>query len=176
MKIFQFRVIIDDVEGVFRDIEISSKATLLDLHKTILDTYGFSGMEMASFYMSDEDWERGEEISMMDMMEDPDQHPVKSMADTLVGEKFLEVGDRMLYLYDFLKMWNFYVEFTAVNEKDKNVKYPRTILAEGDAPDEDTKEEAGDMKVEFDASKGPADFDEELGEDGFEPFDESKHY
>ena len=38
-----------------------------DLHNVITQSFGFDGTEMASFYISDDEWNQGEEISLFDM-------------------------------------------------------------------------------------------------------------
>ena len=52
--IYRIRVILDVDDDVLRDIEISSTSTLEDLHNAIIQSFGFLGNEMASFYESDE--------------------------------------------------------------------------------------------------------------------------
>ena len=67
--IYRFRVILDhDSEGdVFRDIEIRETDSLEDLHNAITQSFGFDGLEMASFYLSNDQWDQGEEISLFDL-------------------------------------------------------------------------------------------------------------
>ncbi len=69
--IYRFRIILDNKseEDIFRDIEIRKTDTLEDLHNAITQSFGFDGMEMASFYLSDDEWNQGEEISLFDMSE-----------------------------------------------------------------------------------------------------------
>ena len=69
--IYRFRVILDIQEDVFRDIEIEGESTFEDFHNTITQSFGFGGQEMASFYLSNELWEQGEEIALFDMGEKP---------------------------------------------------------------------------------------------------------
>ena len=65
--IYRLRVILDVREDVFRDIEIQGADTLEDLHNAIVQAFSLEGQEMASFYLSDEEWNQGEEISLFDM-------------------------------------------------------------------------------------------------------------
>ena len=64
--IYRFRIILDNEteEDIFRDLEIRKTDTLEDLHNIITQSFGFDGSEMASFYISNDDWEQGEEISL----------------------------------------------------------------------------------------------------------------
>ena len=40
-----------------------------DLHNVVTQSFGFDGSEMGSFYLSDDDWNQGEEITLFDMSE-----------------------------------------------------------------------------------------------------------
>lgn len=139
MKIFRLRILLDDSDDVFRDIEIEKDASFLDLHEIILKAFNFSGLEMASFYKSNEYWDKGEEIVQMDTMKDPDQNTVRSMAETPLHEMMRQKGDKMLYLYDFMRMWIFYIELMEEVESKKDVAYPQVVLWVGNAPAEDSK-------------------------------------
>ena len=69
-KAIKLRVLIDYVEDdVFRDIEIMSMHTFETLHKSIQDAFQFDNQHMASFYMSTDNWEKGQEVTLMDMAE-----------------------------------------------------------------------------------------------------------
>ena len=63
--IYRFRVIFDNDtdQDVFRDLEIRETDTMEDLHNAIAQSFGFDGLEMASFYISDDNWNQGEEIN-----------------------------------------------------------------------------------------------------------------
>lgn len=142
MDIFHFRALPDATKGVFRDIEINADATFLEFHLALLKSFEFSGNEMASFYLSDDDWEKGEEITMLDMSEGD---AVRTMDETRLDDLLGERGDRLFYLYDFMRMWIFYVELVDITHPEKGVEYPRVKLAVGNAPDEDSK----DMETSF---------------------------
>ena len=43
---------------------IQGETTLEDFHNVINQSFGFAGDEMASFYLTDEDWNQGEEITL----------------------------------------------------------------------------------------------------------------
>ena len=67
MIAYKFRVVIDIEEDVFRDVVILENQNFEELHHAIVHAFGFEGDQMASFYMSDEQWEKGEEIGLIDM-------------------------------------------------------------------------------------------------------------
>jgi hypothetical protein len=49
-------------------------------------------------------------------------------------------ADKLLYVYDFLRMWCFYVELIEVKKEMPSTIYPKVALAFGDAPSQDSKE------------------------------------
>lgn len=168
VNIFKFRVIVDTEEDVFRDIEIETDATFEDLHRSILDSFDFEEGEMASFYMSNEQWEKGLEIPLMDMGEKAEL----SMKGTKLSEMVTQPADKILYVYDFMRMWIFYVELIEIKKDKPSTIYPRVALAFGDAPAQDSKEldlfgEEFDQE-EFDEFHGNASEDgEDENEDEF---------
>lgn len=136
VNIFKFRVIIDTEEDVFRDIEIETEANFESLHLAILDAFDFEAGEMASFYMSDENWDKGLEIPLMDM----GAKGSLSMNSTKLIEMVSQPSEKILYVYDFLRMWIFYVELLEVTKDKPSTIYPRVAMVFGDAPSQDSKE------------------------------------
>lgn len=133
--IFRFRVILDNdtEDDVFRDLEIRENDTLEDLHNIITQSFGFDGMEMASFYVSDGEWNQGEEISMMDFAED--NNGGRMMATTIIKDAVNEVSTRLIYIYDFLSMWTFFVELAEIVEENNGTDYPNLMFVHGQLPD-----------------------------------------
>ena len=155
----RLRILID-TEGennIFRDIEMPSNSTFEELHIAIQENFNFDNSQMASFYETDDSWERGDEIMLMDMSMD-DKQTVRLMKDTIIGEVLEQAEDKMLYIFDFLIMWTFFVEVVSVGKLSKDVSYPNLLLSVGDAPEQDSKSEEdlfGSMKTEM-----VGDFDE----------------
>ena len=139
MIAYKFRVVIDIEEDVFRDVVILENQNFEELHHAIVHAFGFEGDQMASFYMSDEQWEKGEEIGLIDMSFEDNNGPL-SMKDVLVGSKIENAHQKILYVYDFLKMWIFYLELIDSFEKNENDAYPHVSLNFGESPDENSKE------------------------------------
>jgi len=139
MKTYVFRVVADIEEDVFRDIEILGSQNFEDLHDMIIESFDFTGDQMASFYMSDENWDKGEEIGLMDMGFGEEQGP-RMMNVTAIEEMVSEKNEKILYLYDFLRMWIFYVEFFEERDFKEGTRYPRCIREAGLSPEETSKE------------------------------------
>jgi hypothetical protein len=130
--IYRFRIILNTDEDVFRDIEIEASSSLEDLHNVILQSFGLDGDEMASFYVSNETWEQGEEIALFDMGDEPGQ--IRVMSDTLLEDTVWEEQTRLIYIYDFLAMWTFLVELADIAEPEDGMSYPNLMFAHGQIP------------------------------------------
>jgi len=179
VNIFKFRVIVDTEEDVFRDIEIETDSTFEDFHKAILDAFDFEEGEMASFYMSNESWEKGLEIPLMDM-----GHDAKlSMKSAKLSDMISKPSDKVLYVYDFMRMWIFYVELVEIKKDMPSTIYPRVSLVYGDAPGQDSKEmdlfgsefsEDEFREVHGGGSEGEDEDEDEMFEKDNEFFDEDE--
>lgn len=132
--IYRFRIILDHMteEDIFRDIEIRKTDTLEDLHNTITQSFGFDGAEMASFYVSDEEWNQGEEISLFDMSEGGNS--VRLMHETLLEDIVDTERTKLIYVYDFLNMWTFFVELGEIVEEAEGTDYPNLMFVHGQIP------------------------------------------
>lgn len=161
--IYRFRIILDTQEDVFRDIEIEATASLEDFHNAITQAFGFGGQEMASFYISNELWEQGEEIALFDMSDEPGS--LRIMSETYLEDVVHEDQTRMIYIYDFFNMWTFLVELAEVTESEDGRIYPNLMFAHGQIPEEAPEKEfiveelsKEDLEEEF--GMDPEDYDQ----------------
>ena len=109
--IYHFRLILDTKEDVFRDIALEETDNFEDFHNAITQAFGFGGSEMAIFYESDEEWKQGDSISLFDIGDES----VRRMSDTPLNSVFPDVS-KMLYVYDFLNLWTFFIELIETDE------------------------------------------------------------
>ncbi|MBD0832056.1 IS1096 element passenger TnpR family protein [Aestuariibaculum sediminum] len=165
--IYRFRVILDnDVEeDVFRDLEIRESDTLEDLHNAITQSFGFDGNEMASFYLSDDEWNQGEEISLFDLSDD---NSSRLMNETTINDTVNTSQTKLIYVYDFLSMWTFFVELAEIVEEADGVDYPNLMYVHGQIPDS-APEKNFEAEDEFD--EFGSEFDDELDLDDYDSFD-----
>lgn len=157
--IYHFRLILDTKEDVFRDIAIEEDATFEDFHNAITQAFGFGGSEMAVFYESDDEWQQGDSISLFDMGEED----VRRMSDTLLKDVFSH-SSKMLYVYDFLNLWTFFIELIETDEPKPGNSYPMLLFTHGEVP-----EEAPEKSFEADKdSWSDTDYDENGLDDPYE--------
>lgn len=140
MGIYRFRVLIDDSSEVFRDIEIRSSQTFLDLHKAIKKAFAFIGEEMACFYVSDAEWTKGTEIPLADMGFAEDGAMPLMMDQVQIGDHIRDTDQRFVYAYDFLYMWMFMIELVDAHDPIKGKRYPQVVLSNGMPPGEHSRE------------------------------------
>ena len=170
--VYKFRVILDAEEDVFRDIAILDDATLEDLHNAIVNAFGFDGMEIASFYTCDDQWNQDEEISLFDTGDVIGEQ--KIMSDYVLSEVLNEEVTKIIYVYDFINMWTFLVELAAIEEQVPGYTYPEVLFSHGempmDAPEKDFTD-AATSDFDYDEDEyDEDDLDMLDGEDNFEDF------
>ncbi len=143
MKTYKLRVQFDakDDKEIFREIVVAEGQNLEQLHKSIVKSFDFDGDEMASFYETDENWEKGREYPLEDMGEDEEE--IIAMKKAKLEDLFSDKGDRLVYIYDFMKMNTFIVEVIDVAKKEDGKKYPLVTQSVGELP-EDTDGEEGE--------------------------------
>jgi len=134
---YKIRVILDVEKDVFRDIIVNESINLEELHFTIAKSFGFKGQEMASFYLTDDSWEQGEEIPLFDMSEDENSF---AMSNCLTSTIFKKVGDKLIYIYDFFSMWTFFIELSEIIDNPEE-DLPVIALSFGNTPDEAPEKE-----------------------------------
>jgi hypothetical protein len=165
--IYKIRLILDTEENVLWDIVISYNDTLEDLHNAITNAFGFYGTEMASFYRTDDNWNQGDEIPLFDMSESNNSI---SMQTFKIKEVLTEDNDKLIYVYDFLALWSFYVELISIEEDENLIELPSLLLSVGVVPDEAPEKEF--ISEENNSNSEEYDRFENFDEFDFDNFDE----
>src|SRR5215510_13438365 len=172
MAILKFRIYLEEDDSVYRDIAIRPMQSFYDLHEAILRAYEFDNKHKATFYRSNDHWQKGKEISLEVYDKEYKAAPLL-MRDTVIHSEIRDPNQKFIYLYDFNKNWSFLVELINVSkEENSRVTYPATVRTEGIAPSQyGTKgllgEKFADVEEKYDLSQvgeGFAEKDED-GED-----------
>ncbi len=163
--IYRLRIILDVEQDVFRDLEIEATATLDDLHLSITQAFGFLGNEMASFYRTNDDWEQGEELPLLDLDNNASQ------ANLTLERLFDADHHKLIYVYDFLNLWTFFVELMEMGEPAAGIIYPNLIFGQGEVP-----EEAPEKSFEDTSDVSLEEEDEESDDDFYDEIDENSYY
>jgi len=64
MTILKFRIYFEDDDSIYRDIAIRHTQSFRDLHDIILRSYEFDNKHAATFFRSNDHWQRGREITL----------------------------------------------------------------------------------------------------------------
>ena len=172
MAALKFRIYLEEDEVVYRDVVINHKQTFFDLHLAILKAYEFDNKHQATFLRSNDNWQRGREISV-EKYDKPYQAPPLIMAETTIASEIQDTNQRFVYIYDFTKNWTFLVELINIDkEENKKLDYPYMSRKEGLAPMQyGTRSILGDrftdIEEKYDLNEAKDGFAEE-GEEGAE--------
>jgi len=163
MAVLKFRAYYEDDESVYRDIVVKHTQTFGDLHNAILKAYEFDTKHQATFYRSNDNWQRGREISLQKYDKEYKAEPLL-MNETTIGSEIKDPNQKFIYSYDFVKGWTFLVELINVSkEENPKTSYPSTIRTEGIGPAQyGTKSLLGDKFVDIEEK-----YDLSAGAEGF---------
>jgi hypothetical protein len=172
MAILKFRVYFEEDDSVYRDIAIQHKQTLLQLHQAILKAYEFDQKHQATFYRSNDQWQRGKEISL-EKYDKNYKVPPLLMSETTIGTEIFDPNQKFIYQYDFAKNWSFMVELILVTkEENPKLTYPNIVRTEGIAPSQyGTRSLVGDKLAEMEEKYDLASDADGFGEEGDESED-----
>lgn len=166
--IYKFRILSGEVDDFIREIEIKKSQTFFDLHTAIQESVHFDKSQMASFFLSDDSWERGREITLLEMTED-DSIDLVVMDVALLSEFVNTQKQKIIYLFDFFSERVFFIELIGGLKEDPSKKYPVCTKSEGKSPPQIVIESVDDSYEEPD---NDYDFPEDLNFENIEDYDD----
>jgi hypothetical protein len=170
MAILKFRVYFEEDDSVYRDVAIRHTQHFLQLHQAILKAYEFDNKHAATFFRSNDNWQRGKEITL-EKYDKPYKVEPLLMANTTIGSEIFDPNQKFVYVYDFVKNWTFMIELINVSkEESARLEYPAIVRTEGIAPSQyGTKglvsDKLAEMEEKYDLQTGAEGFGEE-GDEG----------
>lgn len=167
--IFKFKVLSVEDEHFIRDYELQYDATLLDFHRLLCEDLGFESEEMASFFLSNKNWDKLREFTLVDMVEEdePDENAPLSMDKVTLVQLMKQKHERLIFVYDLLNDRSLFIELIETHKGKKNMDYPCVAFAQGDAPSQYGGERDGAIFSEM-----MGDFEDEF-DDKFDDDDDS---
>ncbi|WP_010663947.1 IS1096 element passenger TnpR family protein [Marinilabilia salmonicolor] len=129
--IYKFRIISSENEDFIREIAINSHATFFDLHTFIVDELNYDKSQMTSFFLTDQNWHKETEVTLIDMTDgqDPD---IKVMDTTKLGTLITEKKQRLLYVFDQFAERALFLELFEMSDGEE--KHPTCIRRQGTPP------------------------------------------
>ena len=165
--VFLFRIISDENPDFYRDLVAEGSDTFLDFHNALQKELDYDPTQLASFFITNSNWEKELEITLIDMMQEPGVE-CYTMDQVTLEEHLGELNQRMLYQYDFFSDRAFFMELIEMSDEISPRSTPFIGHRQGDPPpqlaldllmDETTEEEEVD----------PLDDNEDLRIDDLDP-------
>ncbi|MGB4204647.1 MAG: hypothetical protein WBJ84_03380 [Bacteroidales bacterium] len=145
MHAYRFRILNEDQDNFVRDIDILANQTFQDFHQAFIDMFNLKNDELASFYICDSRWIRLKELTLIDMRSDEIEEtddeeskdmnthiPVAVMKDVKIKDAIDDPHQRLIYEYDFLNPFVFYIELIKILKSEEGKTYPLVIRSVGD--------------------------------------------
>ncbi len=135
--IYKFRMISNEINEFFRDFELKDDQNFYDFHRAIQLELDYDENQMASFFLTNENWGKIEEISLFEMT-DPDDGTSNSitMDQSIISEYINEIGQQLLYEFDFFLERAYFIKLVDIYEEEPLLEYPLCLDRRGEPPDQ----------------------------------------
>src|SRR6201992_352257 len=134
MALYRFKITFEDYDDVTREIDVKSNQTFEDLHRAIHQSTGYNSEYPSSFYISNDQWTKGEEITYL-----PNQRRIDrgvSLMDKVKLSSFIDdPHQKFYYTFNFDRPFDFHVELMKIIlDETPGVVYPNVVRSAGEAP------------------------------------------
>ncbi len=133
MAVYRFRVTFEDYDEVSRDIDIKSVQTFQDLHFAIHQAINFNSDYSSSFYVSNYQGTKGEEIAYKPTQRKIDRG-VTLMEKAKLSSFIDDPHQKFYYTSNFDRPFDFHVELIKILDDAPGVNYPVTAKSTGEPP------------------------------------------
>lgn len=131
--IYLLRLISDENQDFIRDIVAKDSDTFLEIHHILQENLGYDPSQLASFFITNAHWEKKQEITLLDMMQDSGLE-TRTMEEATLGEFLQKESQRMIYVFDFFSERAFFVEVADILKSDPGRKTPFVAKEAGTPP------------------------------------------
>jgi len=175
MKLYQFTAFSKESEDFELKIIAHENILFSELHQAIQSSLNYDPLQMASFFISDEDWNKEKEIALLEM----DENSETLLMDEVKVSDLLE-NQKLIYLFDFFSERVFYLNVDEIKDTDSkefsiNVSglVPVQIKIDSDGIDD----LLGNIDIKKDSSEYDDDFDDDYNDDiSFENIDDIENF
>lgn len=134
MAIYRFRISFEEHDDIYRDIEIRSVQSFEQFHTAIQEAIGFDASKQATFFMSNDNWKKGQEIALNKPANNSTKD-IKIMKDCRLCDFIADPHQKIYYTFDQPSQWTFFIElYKILPETEASKKYPVCVKIHGDAP------------------------------------------
>lgn len=143
MKTYIFKTNLFHDKKIIRGVEVPGNVSLYKLAEAITNVYGFnfdhcfgffSKIGESSYFNSEGKYELFTDL--IEEGEDIEPTGADSVKKTKINEVWENLGDKMMFLFDYGDNWRFVVELKGFGVKQPKQKYPRVLQSVGKAPEQ----------------------------------------
>jgi len=146
MLVYRFRLICEEHDNFFREIDIQPGQTFLDFHSIILESTELTHCDRASFFITDKKYKKDKEISLKTekrqvRVYDPEldeiilQILVPPLMKVSKLKNFMEdPHQKMIYEFQGKELFSFHIELFKIIQVDNAGYYPRCVRSSGELP------------------------------------------
>ena len=134
MAVYRFRVAFEDYDDVVREIDIKSNQTFEDFHRAIHQAIGYKCEYPSSFYVSNDQWIKGEEITFMPNQRRIDRGIVQ-MDKVKLSNRIDDPHQKFYYTFNFDRPFDFHIELLKILlDETPGTTYPAVVKSNVEAP------------------------------------------
>ncbi len=130
--VYKFVVKSEEAPNFKLVIAIDSEDTFMQLRNAIVDAVGYGKDQIHSFYICDDEWNKEQEVTLVDMGADSDMD-IWLMDETRLDELIEEEGQKLKFVFDILNERSFYIKLKETIP-GKELRDPLCERKEGRAP------------------------------------------
>ncbi len=127
--VYRFVVLSDEDEAFVREFEFLDNQTLMDFHNSIQEELEFDKSQIASFYMSTDNWEKEEEFTLFDMGTGS-----STMDNGVLEDVIFRKNQKLLYVFDFFNERALFIEYVGESIEIDGKEYPNCSNSKGLPP------------------------------------------
>lgn len=140
MKTYIFKTQLLHAKRIQRKIEVPDDFSLYKLAEAIINAYGFDFDHAFGFFstIGERYFDSERKYELFADMKDEGIEPTgaKSVKKTKISKVWKNIGDKMLFLFDYGDDWRWIVTLERFGENQPGIKYPRVLSSKGDAPEQ----------------------------------------
>ena len=134
-RIYQLKISLEDVSPpVWRRLLVRGDTTLAELHQIILAVMDWAPGRLHIFQKEGMLVGDRDESDITDIEEDG--APVHDESELMIGHIFKNLGERMVYEYDFANSWRHEILVETISNAGEDGRYPRCLEGSGSRPPE----------------------------------------
>ncbi|NEW81342.1 MAG: hypothetical protein GZ094_03110 [Mariniphaga sp.] len=130
--VFKLKIISDRVENFALHIDADAKNTFFELHEAIQDECKYDPSELATFFLADEEWDKGIEIPMFGN-KSLKINSLVNMKNAILNDYLKEKEDKLIYVFDVINQKSLYIELNEIVMENK-LNTPVVTFNRGLAP------------------------------------------